>query len=243
MNKKFKYTSLVAAGAVTLGLVGGTLAWFTAQDEVVNEFSTPGTYNPDTPQAGIEIIEDWIQEDAKDITPGTEVNKDVQVKNTENYDQFIRVKFTPQFVKVNEDGTRTPYTEEELKTLEISNEMIKLNFTNHLVKDGTRDLNDGYWVQVGEYYYYIGKVGAGSHTNTLLDSVTLSSEAGNEYRGLDFEVVVTADSIQASNGAYADWADKSLHAKYETLEGATKATEPVDVLEGKGVTTNDGHNH
>lgn len=244
MNKKFKYTSLVAAGAVTLGLVGGTLAWFTAQDEVVNKFSTTGNeYNPEDPNAGIKIVEDWNEKDGKNITSGTEVNKDVQVKNIEQYDQFIRVKFTPQFVKVNDDGARTPYTEEELKTLGISNEMIELNFTSHLVKDGTHDLNEGDWVQVGEYYYYIGKVGAGSHTNTLLDSVTLSSEAGNKYLGLAFDVVVTADSIQASNGAYADWADKSLHAKYETLEGATKATEPVDVLEGKGVTTNDGHNH
>lgn len=242
MNKKFKYTSLVAAGAVTLGLVGGTLAWFTAQDEVVNEFSTPGTYNPDTPQAGIEIIEDWIQEDAKDITPGTEVNKDVQVKNTENYDQFIRVKFTPQFVKEvkNEDGTtkHEAYSDAELDRLGIKNEMIQLNFTSHL----SEELTDGNWVQVGEYYYYIGKVGAGSHTNTLLDSVTLSSEAGNEYRGLAFDVVVTADSIQASNKAYESWVDESLFTKYETLEKG-EATKPVDVLEGNGVTTNDGHNH
>ena len=171
MNKKFKYTSLVAAGAVTLGLVGGTLAWFTAQDEVVNKFSTTGNeYNPEDPNAGIKIVEDWNEKDGKNITSGTEVNKDVQVKNIEQYDQFIRVKFTPQFVKVNDDGARTPYTEEELKTLGISNEMIELNFTSHLVKDGTHDLNEGDWVQVGEYYYYIGKVGAGSHTNTLLDS-------------------------------------------------------------------------
>ena len=243
MNKKFKYTSLVAAGAVTLGLVGGTLAWFTAQDEVVNKFSTTGNeYNPEDPNAGIKIVEDWNEKDGKNITSGTEVNKDVQVKNIEQYDQFIRVKFTPQFVKVNDDGARTPYTEEELKTLGISNEMIELNFTSHLVKDGTHDLNEGDWVQVGEYYYYIGKVGAGSHTNTLLDSVTLSSKAGNEYRGLAFDVVVTADSIQASNKAYESWADESLFTTYETLEKG-EATEPVDILEGNGVTTNDGHNH
>ena len=243
MNKKFKYTSLVAAGAVTLGLVGGTLAWFTAQDEVVNKFSTTGNeYNPEDPNAGIKIVEDWNEKDGKNITSGTEVNKDVQVKNIEQYDQFIRVKFTPQFVKVNDDGARTPYTEEELKTLGISNEMIELNFTSHLVKDGTHDLNEGDWVQVGEYYYYIGKVGAGSHTNTLLDSVTLSSEAGNKYRGLAFDVVVTADSIQASNKAYESWVDESLFTKYETLEKG-EATKPVDVLEGNGVTTNDGHNH
>lgn len=243
MNKKFKYTSLVAAGAVTLGLVGGTLAWFRAQDEVVNKFSTTGNeYNPKDPNAGIDIVEDWNEKDGENITPGTDVNKDVQVKNTEQYDQFIRVKFTPQFVKINEDGTHTPYTNEELKNLNISNDMIKLNFTNHLVKDGTHDLNDGYWVQVGEYYYYIGKVGAGSHTNTLLDSVTLSSKAGNEYRGLAFDVVVTADSIQASNKAYESWADESLFTTYETLEKG-EATEPVDILEGNGVTTNDGHNH
>lgn len=242
MNKKFKYTSLVAAGAVTLGLVGTTLAWFTAQDEVVNEFSTPGTYNPDTPQEGIEIIEDWVEEDAKDITPGAEVNKDVQVKNTENYDQFIRVKLTPQFVKVNEDGTRTPYTAEELKTLGISNDMIELNFTNHLVEFVPEDLEAGDWTQVGDYYYYIGKVSGGSHTNTLLDSVTLNPEAGNQYRGLAFDVVVTADSIQASNNAYESWADELLFANYDVLEDSDVTT-PVDSPEKDGNIDNDGHEH
>lgn len=55
------------------------------------------------------------------------------------------------------------------------------------------------------YYYYMGKVAPDKFTNTLLDSVTLASNAENEYRGLGFDVDVEAQSIQASNNAYEDW--------------------------------------
>lgn len=255
MNKKFKYTSLVAAGAVTLGLVGGTLAWFTAQDEVINNFNTIGNpYNPQDPDAGVDIVEDWNEEEGKDITPGTTVNKDVQVKNTEVYDQFIRVKLyasmnTSSIVE-GQDGTLGSVVDRQEISLQptdnpnvftvVGYEEIELHFTNHL----TTEPSVGDWVFNEEdgYFYYIGKVVGGNHTNTLLDEVTLTYEAGNEYRNLDFDIVVVADGIQTTNGAaVSEWnLTGDLADLY--IENQKVAT-PVDELEPTDKNENDDHNH
>ena len=206
MNKK-KLSALLLAGTLTAGVVGGTFAWFTSKDTVTNQFATTGTDEPGNPDAGIKIEEEFQK--PENVLPGTETNKDVRVKSTAKYDQFI---------KTNGDGTKTDVTDK------LDTSLIELNFTNYL-KDTKAE---GTWFE-GEdgYYYYIGKVAGGSYTNMLLDSVTLSSKAGNEYKNLEFDVTVVADSIQSSNEAYKDWAPANLQAIYGTLgQDAVAATKP-----------------
>lgn len=215
MNKK-KLSALLLAGTLTAGVVGGTFAWFTSKDTVTNQFATTGTDEPGNPDAGIKIEEKFQK--PENVLPGTETNKDVRVKSTAKYDQFIRVKFEKKFIKTNGDGTKTDVTDK------LDTSLIELNFTNYL-KDTKAE---GTWFE-GEdgYYYYIGKVAGGSYTNMLLDSVTLSSKAGNEYKNLEFDVTVVADSIQSSNEAYKDWAPANLQAIYGTLgQDAVAATKP-----------------
>lgn len=215
MNKK-KLSALLLAGTLTAGVVGGTFAWFTSKDTVTNQFATTGTDEPGNPDAGIKIEEEF--EKPENVLPGTETNKDVRVKSTAKYDQFIRVKFEKKFIKTNGDGTKTDVTDK------LDTSLIELNFTNYL-KDTKAE---GTWFE-GEdgYYYYIGKVAGGSYTNMLLDSVTLSSNAGNEYKNLEFDVTVVADSIQSSNEAYKDWAPANLQDIYGTLgQDAVAATKP-----------------
>lgn len=215
MNKK-KLSALLLAGTLTAGVVGGTFAWFTSKDTVTNQFATTGTDEPGNPDAGIKIEEEFKK--PENVLPGTETNKDVRVKSTAKYDQFIRVKFEKKFIKTNGDGTKTDVTDK------LDTSLIELNFTNYL-KDTKAE---GTWFE-GEdgYYYYIGKVAGGSYTNMLLDSVTLSSKAGNEYKNLEFDVTVVADSIQSSNEAYKDWAPANLQEIYGTLgQDAVAATKP-----------------
>lgn len=215
MNKK-KLSALLLAGILTAGVVGGTFAWFTSKDTVTNQFATTGTDESGNPDAGIKIEEEFQK--PENVLPGTETNKDVRVKSTAKYDQFIRVKFEKKFIKTNGDGTKTDVTDK------LDTSLIELNFTNYL-KDTKAE---GTWFE-GEdgYYYYIGKVAGGSYTNMLLDSVTLSSKAGNEYKNLEFDVTVVADSIQSSNEAYKDWAPANLQAIYGTLgQDAVAATKP-----------------
>lgn len=217
MHKK-KIQALAVAGVLTVGVVGGTLAWFTSQDSVKNTFNT-GASN-DNNGNGIKIEEEF--KEPTNMLPGDVVNKDVQVKNTATYDQFIKVKLKPTFVEVGKDGSRN-----EIKQREIINELgekqtcildtskIILNFTENL----KTDKNDGPWVKDGDYYYYMGKVKPNELTSMLLDSVTLDSNAGNEYRGLVFDIDVEAQSIQASNDAYTSWNEaKNLFNDFGKLQ-------------------------
>lgn len=227
MNKK-KLSALLLAGILTAGVVGGTFAWFTSKDTVTNQFATTGTNEPGNPDAGIKIEEEFQK--PENVLPGTETNKDVRVKSTANYDQFIKVKFEKKFVKVDKDENgnekRTEIKKIQVagKEYELDTSLIELNFTNYL-KDTKAE---GTWFEGKDgYYYYIGKVAGGSYTNMLLDSVTLSSKAGNEYKNLEFDVTVVADSIQSSNEAYKDWAPDSLYPIYGTLgKDAVAATKP-----------------
>ena len=202
MNKK-KLSALLLAGTLTAGVVGGTFAWFTSKDTVTNQFATGGT-NDDDKNTGIDIWEKF--EKPTNVVPGTTTDKLVQVKNTSTYDQFIRVKITPK------------WEDEELNTTEGLS-YLGLNFV-----EGSLGDEQGQWLKDGDYYYYIGKVAGGKFTNTLLKSVTLSKNAGNEYKNQKYQVVVDADSIQADNGAYEEWEDasktiKDLLAKCENTTG------------------------
>lgn len=227
MNKK-KLSALLLAGILTAGVVGGTFAWFTSKDTVTNQFATTGTNEPGNPDAGIKIEEEFQK--PENVLPGTETNKDVRVKSTANYDQFIKVKFEKKFVKVDKDENgnekRTEIKKIQVagKEYELDTSLIELNFTDYL--NDTKA--EGTWFEGKDgYYYYIGKVAGGSYTNMLLDSVTLSSKAGNEYKNLEFDVTVVADSIQSSNEAYKDWAPDSLYPIYGTLgKDAVAATKP-----------------
>lgn len=205
MNKKVQ--ALAVSGVLTVGVIGGTLAWFTSQDSVKNTFNTAS--NSENGK-GIKIEEEFVE--PKNMLPGDEVNKDVQVKNTATYDQFIKVKLTPTFVDPK-SSDRKKITEVNGNTLDIKK--IKLNFTENL----KNDKSNGSWIKDGDYYYYMGKVKPSELTSMLLDSVTLDSSAGNEYKGLVFDIDVEAESIQASNNAYETWSEaKNLFKDFGELQ-------------------------
>lgn len=211
MNKKVQ--ALAVSGVLTVGVIGGTLAWFTSQDSVKNPFNTASSNGENG--KGIKIVEEFIE--PKNMLPGDEVNKDVQVKNTATYDQFIRVKLTPTFVDPT-NGDRKQITQREVdgKKCELDTSKIKLNFKNLDEHKG----NETWFKMEGDnYYYYIGKVAPNELTKMLLDSVTLVDNAGNEYRGIGFDIDVEAESTQASHGAYKEWTkDRELLDKFEELQ-------------------------
>ena len=201
--KKSKVLALVLAGALAVGVVGGTLAWFTSQDSVKNIFQTGTILEPDN-NDGVDIYEEFVP--PTNVLPGTETTKAVQVKNTSSFDTFIRVKLTPKFVSAM-DGVN-------VDDLDVN--MIELNFENNLGQE------DGKWLDGGDgYYYFMGRVGAGTFTNKLLESVTLATAADNNYRGVEFEVLVEAESIQADNDAHVDaWTTSpAATARLNTLAG------------------------
>ncbi|XZM23854.1 SipW-dependent biofilm matrix protein BsaA [Clostridium perfringens] len=206
MSKK-KIIGLCIAGVLAVGSIGGSLAWFTSSDSVTNPFSTASTDNPSDPNSGIKIHEDFNKEDADNTLPGDTVTKQVNVINKATYDQLIRVKIK----KVWKDAKG-----EEKSDLDTKN--IILNFEKNLTDSNKPE--EGKWIEGSDgYYYYNGIVNPKGQTANLLESVTLSKDTTNEFKGLKFDVVVDSEGVQAANGAVNDsWKDapqviKTLGAK------------------------------
>ncbi|MGV1032592.1 SipW-dependent biofilm matrix protein BsaA [Clostridium perfringens] len=206
MSKK-KIIGLCIAGVLVVGSIGGSLAWFTSSDSVTNPFSTASTDNPSDPNSGIKINEKFNKEEADNILPGDNVTKQVNVSNKATYDQLIRVKIK----KVWKDAKG-----EEKSDLDTKN--IILNFENNLTDSNKPE--EGKWIEGSDgYYYYNGIVNPDGQTANLLESVTLSKDTTNEFKGLKFDVVVDSEGVQAANGAVNDsWKDapqaiKTLGAK------------------------------
>ena len=206
MSKK-KIIGLCIAGVLAVGSIGGSLAWFTSSDSVTNPFSTASTDNPSDPNSGIKIHEDFNKEDADNTLPGDTVTTQVNVINKATYDQLIRVKIK----KVWKDAKG-----EEKPDLDTKN--INLNFENNLTDSNKPE--EGKWIEGSDgYYYYNGIVNPDGQTANLLESVTLSKDTTNEFKGLKFDVVVDSEGVQAANGAVNDsWKDapqviKDLGAK------------------------------
>lgn len=195
MSKK-KIIGLCIAGVLAVGSIGGSLAWFTSSDSVTNPFSTASTDNPSDPNSGIKINEKFNKEEADNTLPGDTVTKQVNVINKATYDQLIRVKIK----KVWKDAKG-----EEKSDLDTKN--INLNFENNLTDSNKPE--EGKWIEGSDgYYYYNGIVNPDGQTANLLESVTLSKDITNEFKGLKFDVIVDSEGVQAANGAVNDsWKD------------------------------------
>lgn len=209
MSKK-KIIGLCIAGVLAVGSIGGSLAWFTSSDSVTNPFSTASTDNPSDPNSGIEINEIFNKEDADNTLPGDTVTKQVNVINKATYDQLIRVKIK----KVWKDAKGN-----EKSDLDTKN--IILNFEKNLTDSNKPE--EGKWIEGSDgYYYYNGIVNPKGQTANLLESVTLSKDTTNEFKGLKFDVVVDSEGVQAANGAVNDsWKDAPQAIK--TLGAGTNA--------------------
>ncbi|MCF2686027.1 hypothetical protein I6E45_08190 [Clostridium perfringens] len=191
MSKK-KIIGLCIAGVLAVGSIGGSLAWFTSSDSITNPFSTASTDNPSNPNSGIKINEKFNKEEADNTLPGDNVTKQVNVSNKATYDQLIRVKIK----KVWKDAKG-----EEKSDLDTKN--IILNFEKNLTDSNKPE--EGKWIEGSDgYYYYNAIVNPDGQTANLLESVTLSKDITNEFKGLKFDVIVDSEGVQAANGAVND---------------------------------------
>lgn len=220
MGKK-KIIGLCLAVGLMVGVVGGSLAWFTDNASVTNSFATEG--NGENQSNGIKIEENFDNITAGSMLPGTTATKAVQVENKATYDQYIRVKLT----KVWKDSEGNEITDnkawikdnkvyatqvEGSTEIKLEDKMIELNFGEN---NGNLGSGAGKWTDrtdVDGYYYYNGIVKKADETDKsgpditskLLESVTLSKEATSIYKNIKFDVVVDAEGIQAANGAAQD---------------------------------------
>lgn len=160
---------LLVVSLVALFVLGGTLAWFTADAKAPNMFTT-GTVD-------IEIDEDL--DDPNDWAPGITKRKEVSVKNLGSLPVFVRVQLRPAWGAMNGDVFR------EDEELGIDNVIF--------------DINTDSWVKSGDWYYYKGVLEPKGETPLLLYSVTLgSSLTDNDYQGKTLTIYVNAEAVQAA---------------------------------------------
>ena len=174
----------VAAIAICLAvLASGTLAYFTAEDQV---------HNVITSDAVDIAIEEWQDEvggtpypdEPIKVMPGTTVSKIVTVKNLEA-ESWIRANFEVIITKAN--GDRMNLSPETLASIV------------------TVDVNGEHWQQKENektWWYYNADVATGGVTEPLFTEVVFDGpNMTNEYQNCTVEVIVYAQAVQtAHNG-------------------------------------------
>ncbi|MBE6037802.1 MAG: hypothetical protein E7218_01195 [Anaerofustis stercorihominis] len=178
MKKKILVLSLILLFFTVA--VGGTLAYFNAEDEAHNVITS----------GGIDIdLQEWADEDMTipydeahpegfvEVMPGTKVGKVVVVENLEQ-PAWIRADYT---ITIEKDG----------KILDIdASELAKIV----KIQEGAG------WVEKDGMYYYDEAVETGAKTEPLFTVVEFDGVSmGNEYQNCTFTIDVYAEAVQAAN--------------------------------------------
>lgn len=164
--------------ACMLMAIGGTLAYFTAEDTATNVI-TSGNINIELQETAITADgETVLFEESQDrfgVMPGEAVSKIVQVKNTGDNDAYVRIKITKS-IELAEGVTGTP--DENLLSM---------------------DFNTKYWTEKDGYYYYNQPLAPGATTEPLFNKVVFDTSMGNMYQNSTAIVQVDAQATQVKN--------------------------------------------
>ena len=175
MKKKILALCLVVALAAT-AIVGGTLAYFTDNDNATNTF-TVGNVD-------ITLTEpNWEgsgSQDAPEVYPSEALAKDPTVKNDGANPCFVRIKVTG--LDCLGDAGMITY---------------RTNYVANKLGDNWEKGADG-------YFYYNKVLEVGAKTDALFDQIVIPTALKNGNAETEFNVVVTAEAVQAQ-GAKASW--------------------------------------
>ena len=176
MNKKKVLVLAVSVCLVAILAIGGTLAYFTDEEEATNTF-TVGNVD-------ITLTEpNWEgsgSQDAPEVYPGEPLAKDPTVTNDGANPCFVRIKVEGLDCLGNAGNIiyRTDYVDNKLGE----------NWVKH---------SDG-------YFYYSKVLAVGAATDALFDQIVIPTGLTNGDAEDEFNVVVTAEAVQAQ-GAKASW--------------------------------------
>ena len=193
-----KKRNLVLGSIVVLAallIVGGTMAWFTAEADPVTNTFTAGTVEIELHD--VQMVEgaevDFPTEGIENVNPGDEYGKIVYVENTGSKAIYVRAKLTPEWK--DPDGNLLPL---EAGTPPVLMATFPL-------------LDNGWFLHTDGYYYYKNPLAGGAAgesnavTTHLIEKVIFAgAEMTNDYQGATFTLKVEAEAIQASNGAALD---------------------------------------
>lgn len=202
--KNTKIKVLVITLAVCLLAIGslGTLAWFTAEDEVTNKFLIADSEDDADEIFSIDVWEDATPEDTsdeekldkieyKDIQPGDDRYKEVNIENTGYYAQYVRAIVTVTGASVWQEV----YGETFFALGNIATDLNPDFVVDRTVYDADADSIT--------YTLYYNNVLESEKIVTLFTKVEISEDLDQEQAAKlvenKFNINVTAQAVQTEN--------------------------------------------
>lgn len=220
MNKK-KLLSLALVLVLIATLSFGTLAWFSASDEVTNKFMVAeSTSDPDkifSVQLWEEINgeEDFDGATFENILPGARYEKKPLIKNTGIYDQYIRVKVT--------------VTNADAWIAAMNNRLGGAN--NYDLANIFEGHDETKWTryEVGEYNaekntysmtFYLNEKLAPNATACLFEEVVIPYQLTQQdmvFIGGGFDLIILAQAIQTENLGIDAEAENAVYEAFKVV--------------------------
>lgn len=172
MKKKLTAIALVVC-LMAVAIVGGSLAYFTDNDEATNTF-TVGNVSIDLTEPKWDASG---AEDAPEVYPGEALAKDPTVTNDGANPCFVRISVTG---------------------LDCLNDVGAGNITYRT--DYVADkLGDNWVLHTDGYYYYTEVLAAGKTTDALFDQIVIPADLKNLDENVtnSFDIDVFAEAVQA----------------------------------------------
>ena len=215
MRRKVALTAAAVAMVGTLA-VGGTLAWFTDTETATNVITTGNVDIAWYEKGG---TEDFEKMDGNGLQFGDETPVTPGAKLTKE-------------AKIKNEGKNSAYIRAKITVANNVEDIVEFELANDEWVDG----EDG-------YYYYKGIVAPGAETSLLIDSLTISANAGNEKTNIEeASVKLVAEAIQSDNIVLSDgepanitnvddlkavFADKTI-VDYETEDAVEEVEEVIE---------------
>lgn len=183
MNKKKLLTMVLALVLIGAVGVGATLAYFTDNDSATNVV-TMG-------HVDIVLTEDeWTHGDEgiKDVTPGQEIKKDPTITlGSDSLDALVRVK-----VEV------VGFEKAKAKNIDVTPYIDAIN------NDISLQAAENGWTynNVDKYYYYnkpLTNKTENENVAVLFETITIPTTWNNDVADNSFDIIVSAEAIQADN--------------------------------------------
>ena len=170
-NKK----PIIALGALAvLGLIGGTIAYFTSEATFDNVFTT-AVYKTKSTEV-FSAPDNWL--------PGETVAKSVTTKNEGSIDVAVRVSTSEKWTLEDNTEITMPHTF-NMGTPDDASDDIRYNSDRDLVTINLANTAD--WLEstnttTDKHLYYKKKLAANETTTTFLSGVTLNSNVATDTK-------------------------------------------------------------
>ena len=221
LTKKKVFVTALAICLIAI-ISMGTLAWFSAQDEVTNKFMIADS-DDDTPDEifSVDVWEntpdgekDQDGYEYTDILPGDTLKKEARVENTGHYDQYVRVTVT-----ISDAQAWIAALGSDFNVADVFDGFVAADW-NHI----WNNMNGATTIPENFVYvmYYKNIVEPGDVINVFNNvkiPTSLTREEAVDFGG-NFDITVKAEAVQTENvvpegtaAADAAW------AAFKTVEG------------------------